>query len=54
MTKSDNDDRSITTRILRALYEEVTNHITPPSRYLNEADFIRVAVRTLLDKEKKK
>ena len=48
------EDKSITTRILRSLYNEISTIIKKSPRYLNEADFIRVAVSDLIDKEKKK
>lgn len=46
------EDNSITTRMLRSLYNEVTNHVDNSPLYTNEADFIRDAIREKLDREK--
>lgn len=48
------EDRSITVRILRTLVEEVAVAVKHSGRYTNEADYIRVAIREKLDREKKK
>ena len=53
MQKQETEDRSITTRILRTLYDEVSVAIKQSKVYKNEADFIRDAVREKLERLKK-
>lgn len=51
MLKNEADDRSITIRILRSLYEEVSRIVARRNVYSNEADFIRDAIREKLERE---
>jgi Arc/MetJ-type ribon-helix-helix transcriptional regulator len=54
MSKTLIEDRSITTRILRSLYDDVTDFVKSSTKFSNEADFIRDATREKLEKETKK